>query len=57
MGEMSGVVIVMIKIEEDLYIFCEGKRKDIKNRAINTDGSLVSVIVNKVISYRNLEEV
>jgi hypothetical protein len=56
MGEMSGAVIAIIKIKEDLCIFCEGKRKDIKDRAINTDGSLVFVIISKVISYRNLEE-
>jgi hypothetical protein len=27
-----------------------------KDRAINTDGSLVPVIINKVILYRNLEK-
>jgi hypothetical protein len=57
MGEMSGVVIVMIKIKEDLYIFCERKRKNTKDRIINTDGSLIPVIINKIIFYRNLEEV
>jgi hypothetical protein len=50
MGEMSGAVIVMIKIEEDLCIFCERRRKDIKDRAINTE-NLVLAVVNKVVSY------
>jgi hypothetical protein len=56
MGEMSGVMIVMIKIEKDLYIFYERRRKDTKDRAINTDGSLMPVTINKIIPYRNLEE-
>jgi hypothetical protein len=56
MGEMSGTVIAIIKIEKNLCIFC-GRKKKPKNRAINTDGSLVPVIINKVIPYRNLEEV
>jgi hypothetical protein len=57
MGEMSGAVIVIIKIKEDLYIFCERRRKDMKDRVTNTDGSLVPVIINKVVFYRNLEEI
>jgi hypothetical protein len=57
MGEMSGAIIAIIKIKEDLCIFCEGKRRDMRNRAINTDESLVPVMTNKVISYRNLKEV
>jgi hypothetical protein len=54
---MSETVIVMIKIEKDLYIFCERRRKDTKDRVINTDESLVPVIINKVIFYRNLKEI
>jgi hypothetical protein len=54
---MLGAVIAIMKIEEDLCIFCEGRRKDTKDRATNTDGSLMPVTVNKVIPYRNLEEV
>jgi hypothetical protein len=57
MGEMSGAVIVIIKIKEDLCIFCKGRRKSIEDRVINTDGSLVPVIINKVVPYQNLEEV
>jgi hypothetical protein len=57
MGKMSGAVIAIIKIEKDLCIFCERKRKNTKNRATNTDGNLMPVIVNKVISYRNLEKI
>jgi hypothetical protein len=56
MGKMSGAVIVIIKIEEDLCIFCKGRRKNIEDRATNTDGSLVPVIINKMVLYRNLEE-
>jgi hypothetical protein len=57
MGEMLGAVIVMMKIKEDLCIFYKGRRrKDTRDRAINTDGSLVPVMINKVIFYRNLEE-
>jgi hypothetical protein len=50
MGEMSKAIIVMIKIEKDLYIFCEGRKRDIKDRAINTE-NLVSIGVNKIIPY------
>jgi hypothetical protein len=57
MGEMSGAVIVIIKIEKDLYIFCKRRRKDTEDKAINTDGSLIPVIINKVIPYKNLEKV
>jgi hypothetical protein len=57
MGEMSKAIIIIMKIEEDLCIFCKEKRKDIKDRATNTDGSLVPVIINKIVPYRNLEEV
>jgi hypothetical protein len=53
---MSGTVIIMIKIKENLYIFCEGRKKDIKNRATNTDGSLIPVTVGKIVFYRNLKE-
>jgi hypothetical protein len=57
MGEMSGAVIVIMKIEKDLCIFCEKRRKGTEDRVINTDGSLVPVIINKVILYRNLKKV
>jgi hypothetical protein len=56
MGEMSGAMITMIKIE-DLYIFYERKRKNTEDKATNTDGSLMPVMINKVVPYRNLEEV
>jgi hypothetical protein len=54
---MSGAIIIMIKIEENLCIFCEGRKKDTEDRAINTDGNLMPVIINKVIPYRNLEKI
>jgi hypothetical protein len=43
--------------EVDLCIFCEGKKNRTQDQAINTDGSLVPVTINKVVLYRNLEEV
>jgi hypothetical protein len=46
-----------MKTEKDLYIFCERKKKDIENRATNTDGSLMPVTINKMISYRNLKKI
>jgi hypothetical protein len=54
---MSGIVIVMIKIEKNLCIFCEKKKKNTENKAINTDGSLVPVIINKVMLYQSLKKV
>jgi hypothetical protein len=57
MREMSGAIIVIMKTEEDLCIFYEEKRKDTKNRVINTDENLVPVMINKIIPYRNLKEV
>jgi hypothetical protein len=57
MREMSGAIIAIIKIEKDLCIFCEKRKRNTKNRAINTDESLMPVIINKVISYQNLEEI
>jgi hypothetical protein len=57
MGEMSGAVIFIIKIEEDLCIFYERRRKNTKNRATNTDGSLVPVTINKVVPYQNLKKI
>jgi hypothetical protein len=57
MGEMSRAVIVIIKIEKDLCIFCEGRKKDIKDKAINTDGNLVPIIIKKMVPYRNLEKI
>jgi hypothetical protein len=54
---MSETVIAIMKIEKDLYIFCEKRRKDTEDRATNTDGNLIPVIINKVIPYRNLEKI
>jgi hypothetical protein len=54
---MSGVVIIIIKTKENLYIFCERRKKGIKDRATNTDGNLIPAIINKVVPYRNLEKV
>jgi hypothetical protein len=51
MGEMSGTVIAIMKIKEDLYIFCEKKKKNTKDRTTNTDESLVPKVVNKIIPY------
>jgi hypothetical protein len=47
----------MIGTEMDLCIFCKEKRNKTQDQTINTDGSLVSVIINKVIPYRNLEKI
>jgi hypothetical protein len=45
---MSGAVITMIKTEKNLCIFYEKKKKNIKNRATNTE-NLIPAIVNKVV--------
>jgi hypothetical protein len=55
MGEMSGAVITIIKIEKDLCIFCK-RKKNTRDKATNTDGSLMPVIINKIVPYRNLEK-
>jgi hypothetical protein len=57
MGEMLKAVIAIIKIKKDLCIFCERKRKNTENKAINTDGSLMPVTTNKMIPYQNLEKI
>jgi hypothetical protein len=36
---MSGAMIIIMKIEKDLYIFCERRRKNTKDRITNTDGN------------------
>jgi hypothetical protein len=54
---MSGAVIAIIRTKGNLCIFYERRKKDTKDKTINTDGSLVPVIINKVVSYRNLEEI
>jgi hypothetical protein len=54
---MSGAIIAIIKIKKNLYIFCKEKRKNTRDRAINTNGNLIPVITNKIIPYRNLKEV
>jgi hypothetical protein len=41
----------------DLCIFYEKKRNKTQDQAINTDGSLIPVIINKVVPYRNLEKI
>jgi hypothetical protein len=41
----------------NLCIFCKEKRNRIQNQVINTDGSLMPVTINKVVPYRNLEEI
>jgi hypothetical protein len=47
----------MIEIEIDLCIFYKEKKNKTQDQAINTDGNLMPVIINKVISYRNLKRV
>jgi hypothetical protein len=47
----------MIGTEIDLCIFYEKKRNKTQDKAINTDGNLIPVIINKVIPYRNLEKI
>jgi hypothetical protein len=54
---MSGAIIAMIKVEKDLCIFCKNRKKSTKDRAINTDGSLVPVIINKMILYQSLKKI
>jgi hypothetical protein len=53
---MLRVMIVIIKTKKNLYIFCERKKRNTKDRATNTDGNLMPVIINKMIPYQNLEE-
>jgi hypothetical protein len=43
--------------EVDLCIFCKGKRNKTQDQATNTDGNLIPVTVNKVVPYRDLEEI
>jgi hypothetical protein len=43
--------------EVDLYIFYKKKRNRTQDQATNTDGNLIPVTINKIISYRNLEKV
>jgi hypothetical protein len=50
MREMSGTMIVIIKIEKNLCIFCEGKKKGTKDRATNTE-NLISIVINEMIPY------
>jgi hypothetical protein len=40
----------------DLCIFYKEKKNKTQNQAINTDGNLIPVIINKMVLYRNLEE-
>jgi hypothetical protein len=47
----------MMGTERDLYIFYKRKRNRTQDQAINTDGNLIPVIINKVIPYRNLKEI
>jgi hypothetical protein len=48
---------IMIGTEIDLYIFCKKKKNRIQDQITNTDGNLILVIINKVVSYRNLKKV
>jgi hypothetical protein len=41
----------------DLYIFCERKKNRIQDQATNIDRNLMPVTINKVVPYKNLEEV
>jgi hypothetical protein len=41
----------------DLCIFYKKKRNKTQDQAINTDGNLVPVIINKMVPYRNLKKV
>jgi hypothetical protein len=41
----------------NLYIFYKRKKNKIQDQAINTDGNLVPVTINKIIFYRNLEKI
>jgi len=43
---MLGVVIAIIREKLNLYIFCEKRRKDIKDKNTNTNRSLVLTVVN-----------
>jgi hypothetical protein len=56
MEEMLGAVITIIKTKKDLYIFYEGKRKNTRDKTINTNESLMPVIINKIVPYQNLKE-
>jgi thioredoxin-related protein len=55
MGEMSRVIIAIIKTEKDLCIFCERRKRDTKNRATNTE-NLVPAIINKMVPYQNFQK-
>jgi hypothetical protein len=51
MRKITGIMIAIIKTEKNLCIFCERRKKDTEDRAININGNLVPVTVNKVIPY------
>jgi hypothetical protein len=40
----------------NLCIFCKRKKNKTQDQATNTDGNLISVTINKIVPYRNLEE-
>jgi hypothetical protein len=50
-------MIIIIKTEMDLCIFCKKKKNKTQDQATNTDGNLIPVIINKVVPYRNLEKI
>jgi hypothetical protein len=50
-------VTIIMGTEIDLYIFYKRKKNRTQDQAINTDGNLIPVIINKIVSYRNLEKV
>jgi hypothetical protein len=41
----------------DLYIFYKKKKNRTQDQATNTNGNLILVIINKMVPYRNLEEI
>jgi hypothetical protein len=49
-------VTTIIGTKVNLYIFYKEKKNKIQNQAINTDGNLVPVTINKIVPYRNLKK-
>jgi hypothetical protein len=50
-------VTIIIGTEIDLYIFYERKKNKTQDQTINTDGNLIPVTINKIVSYRNLKKI
>jgi hypothetical protein len=55
--EITRTITTIIEIEIDLCIFYKKNKNKTQDQAINTDGNLMPVIINKVIFYRNLKRV